>query len=76
MINIWIVIVYKTHANSSVVYYENFGVWDPNNGFVDERSTRILSKRRRDLQGQVISIAMVLTNNDSINHLTDYRYVW
>lgn len=68
-------IVYKTHANSSTAYYETFGRWNYDDGLIDERSTRILSKRRRDLKGRVVSVSMVLTNNDSMNHLTDYRYL-
>lgn len=54
------------------VYEEHFGTWNNKSGLFDRRTTRILSKRRRDLRGRVVSVAMVLTNNDSINHLTDY----
>lgn len=55
------------------VYEEYFGTWNSKNGLVDRRTTRILSKRRRDLRGRSVSVAIVLMNNDSINHLTDYR---
>lgn len=56
-----------------IPFDEHFGTWNYENGLIDQRSTRILSKRRRDLMGRVTSVAMVLTNNDSINHLTDQR---
>lgn len=69
------VAVYKTHTNEVKVIYEHFGVWSFENGLVDERSTRILSKRRLDLMRRKISVSMVLTHSDSLNHLTDYRYL-
>lgn len=53
-------------------YEEFFGTWNSKSGLIDRRTTRILSKRRRDLRGRIVSAAIVLTNNDSINHLTDY----
>lgn len=68
-----IILDYKTHKEMTFLYKEIFGTWSESNGLVDERSTRILSKRRRNLMGRTVSVAMVLTNNDSINHLTDYR---
>lgn len=65
--------VYKTHANAATVNYEHFGVWSFEGGILDERTTRILSKRRQDLMGREVSVSMVLTDDDSLNHLTDYR---
>lgn len=66
--------VYKIHSKSENIICEPFGKWSSENGLFDERSTRILSRRRRNLMGRTISVSMVLTNNDSINHLHDYRY--
>ncbi|XP_031624941.1 glutamate receptor ionotropic, delta-2-like [Contarinia nasturtii] len=64
---------YKIHAKANEVYYESFGTWSFADGLFDNRTNRILSKRRRNLKGRIISVSMVLTHNDSINHLTDYR---
>lgn len=66
--------VYKIHSTVEAITFEPFGRWSNETGLLDERSTRILSRRRRDLKGRTISVSMVLTNNDSINHLDDYRY--
>lgn len=57
-----------------VVTLEPFGEWSDEIGLLDQRSTRILSRRRRDLLGRTISVSMVISNNDSLNHLHDYRY--
>lgn len=66
-------VVYKIDANEEVVTFEAFGRWSDETGLLDQRSTRILSRRRRDLLGRTISVSMVISNNDSLNHLTDYR---
>lgn len=65
--------VYKTHKKMQSIYEEQFGTWDDVHGLIDKRSSRILSKRRHDMMGQTVSIAIVVTNNDSLNHLTDYQ---
>lgn len=57
-----------------VVAFEAFGKWSDETGLLDQRSTRILSRRRRNLLGRTISVSMVISNNDSLNHLNDYRY--
>lgn len=66
--------VYKIHSELGAITFEPFGRWNTETGLLDQRTTRILSRRRRDLIGRTISVSMVLTNNDSINHLNDYRY--
>lgn len=52
--------------------HEPFGKWDLKNGLIDCRSTRIISRRRKNLLGKVLIASIVLTNNDSINHMDDY----
>lgn len=47
-----------------------------NNHFIDLRSTSITSRRRINLSGYNFKASMVLTNNDTLNHLNDYRYFW
>lgn len=57
--------------------YENFGHWNFQNGLSDIRTTRVLSRRRRNLKGYRLIAPMVFTQNGSENHLDldDYRLV-
>lgn len=45
-----------------------------NNEFRDERKSTAVS-RRKDLNGVRLRACMVVTNNDTLNHLDDYRFV-
>lgn len=51
---------------------ENFGRIT-NGIFIDYRSTSITSRRRSNLFGLRLNASMVITDNDTMNHLTDYR---
>lgn len=42
--------------------------------FRDERKSTAVS-RRKDLNGVRLRACMVVTNNDTLNHLDDYRFV-
>jgi len=64
---------YKLNADSSELYFENFGKWNEAGGIVDERDTRIISRRRSNLRGKLISASYVTLNRNSRNHLTDFR---
>jgi len=65
---------YKTDANSDEIRYERFGVWHPQSGgIVDERNTKIISRRRANLHGKLITSSYVALNKNSRNHLTDFR---
>lgn len=44
-----------------------------NGQFIDDRSTAIISRRRQNLFGLHLKASMVVTNNETMNHLTDYR---
>lgn len=52
---------------------ENFGRI-ANGVFIDFRKTPITSRRRSNLFGLRLNASMVITDNDTLNHLTDYRY--
>lgn len=54
------------------IIIEMFGII-ANDSFIDQRVTSITSRRRQDLRGIKIEASMVITNNDTLNHLTDYR---
>lgn len=51
---------------------ENFGCIS-NGIFIDYRNISITSRRRSNLFGLHLNASMVITDNDTLNHLTDYR---
>lgn len=63
---------YKIDSNSSEIHYENYGRWSEQTGVVDERSIKVISKRRENLRGKLITTSYVALNKDSLNHLTDF----
>lgn len=55
------------------IIVENFGrIVD--DIFIDFRPTPITSRRRSNLFGLHLNASMVITDNDTLNHLTDYKY--
>ncbi|XP_068908237.1 ionotropic receptor 75a-like isoform X3 [Tenebrio molitor] len=64
--------IYKRHVNGSMLV-ENIGNWTKRHGFVDNGYEKIIYKRRRDLKKTILNSCIVITNNDSLNHLTDKR---
>lgn len=64
--------VYRIEATTENIY-ENYGFWNKTNGLTDLRTTSILARRRKNLRGKLLTASVVLTNNDSVNHLTDYK---
>lgn len=53
---------------------EIYGKWsNENNSFTDLRSTKITSRRRQNLRRTILKASMVITNNDTLNHLDDYQ---
>lgn len=59
--------VYKIGRETALIY-ESFGVWTRVNGLVDLRTTRILSRRRRNLQGHQLKASAALPTEGSENH--------
>lgn len=41
--------------------------------FIDYRETKVISRRRQNLRGINLKASIVITNNDTLNHLNDYR---
>lgn len=64
-------------AKGLPLIYENFGVWSNEKGFVDLRATRILSRRRRNLQGHQLKASTVFMEKgeESYTDLDDYQCV-
>lgn len=62
---------YRTDALQPMIV-EHFGrILD--GVFIDHRTIPITSRRRVNLFGLRFKAAMVITDNDTMNHLTDYR---
>lgn len=64
---------YKIDDNSTEIYFENYGVWNSaQSGIIDQRTTKIISRRRVDLKGKLMTTSYVALNKNSLNHLTDF----
>lgn len=66
--------IYRTSIDAPLTI-EGIGTVSNTNKFVDLRPTKITSKRRQNLGGINLTAAMVVTSNDTLNHLDDYRFV-
>lgn len=69
-------IVYSISKDSPLIY-EKFGTWNLSHGVVDIRKTRILSRRRRNLQKHQFIVGTVFMQEGSENYtdLDDYQFV-
>lgn len=63
--------LYRVDMRMSLIV-EQFGRIS-NGEFVDYRDTPITSRRRHNLFGLKLKASMVITDNDTLDHLTDYR---
>lgn len=62
---------YRT-SMSQPLQLEMFGIYSGKK-FHDYDRERTVVSRRKDLNGIELRASMVVTNNDTLNHLTDYR---
>lgn len=62
---------YKISSSDNLIT-EQFGLID-NNKFIDQRTTPVTSRRRQNLQQTQLKASMVITNNETLKHLNDYR---
>lgn len=67
-----IAIVYRT-AMSQPLIIEDYGTFG-NGSFNDVERIRSVVLRRQSLNGINLRASMVITNNDTLSHLTDYMY--
>lgn len=67
--------IYRTNLMSSLSI-EPIGIISMTDDFVDLRSTQITSRRRQNLGAIHLAASMVVTNNDTLNHLSDYQFVF
>ncbi|XP_044733585.1 ionotropic receptor 75a-like [Chrysoperla carnea] len=64
---------YKISKNTSLIE-ENYGEWNIENGIVDKRLEFGIARRRKNLQGLMMRVPLVVTNNDSMTHLNRFKY--
>lgn len=68
-----IVVAYRISVEKQLIY-EEYGSWSIGSGINDVRPTRIISQRRRNLQGHQLVAAGVWMNPESVNRdLDDYK---
>lgn len=65
--------VYRTGLMTPLIFEEIGFIVD--DIFIDYRETAIVSRRRQNLFGLNLKASMVVTNNETLIHLTDYRFV-
>lgn len=63
---------YKIEVNSHEIYYEHYGMWSSQSGIVDERKSTVISRRRANLHGKLITSSYVYLNASSRAHLMDF----
>lgn len=69
--NVYVKQIYKTAIQEDTII-EDIGLFE-NENFIDSRSSLITSRRRQNLQSIRLKASMVVTGNDTLDHLTDYR---
>lgn len=63
--------IYRTGLHEPVLIEEAGRLVDGH--FIDERTSYITSRRRQNLQATDLRASMVVTNNETLYHLTDYK---
>ncbi|XP_056633934.1 ionotropic receptor 75a-like [Diorhabda sublineata] len=64
--------IFKYRSNYPIEI-ENAGYWTKNGGYNDLDMEKIAVRRRRNMKGATLNTCVVVTNNDTLNHLTDKR---
>ncbi|KAJ8676245.1 hypothetical protein QAD02_012031 [Eretmocerus hayati] len=67
-----LVSIYRTDVNDSLRMEER-GHWDEGKMQLDVVDDRVASRRRRNLYGALVRSSLVVTEPDTLNHLTDYK---
>lgn len=62
--------IYRLHYDLLV---EPIGYWNKDDGFKNIEIEQITTRRRNNLKGLILNTCIVITNNDTLNHLTDKR---
>nr|CAH7747942.1 unnamed protein product [Callosobruchus chinensis] len=64
--------IYKRHERCPIIV-EDIGYWTPSGGLFENDIGKNMIRRRSNLMGTTLNTCIVITNNDSLNHLTDKR---
>nr|WJJ63351.1 ionotropic receptor 75s [Pachyrhinus yasumatsui] len=64
---------FRKHPNNEEFSIEEFGNWNKKLGFMKCKNFESSVARRRKNLGVVLNTSIVITHNDSLNHLTDKR---
>lgn len=67
--------VYRPSLAHDVIY-ESYGFWNVNYGLNVTIKDVFSANRRKNLFGTVLKSCLVITHNNSMNHLLDKRYVF
>lgn len=65
--------IYKRTNQPQQFVMKSRGSWSSNEGLMDARDTRVISRQRQNLMGMHFRSSMVISHNDSINHLEDFK---
>lgn len=57
------------------VISEDYGNWSVSHGIRVSRPGVVLFKSRMNLHRNPLTASIVITNNDTFSHLTDYRWI-
>ncbi|XP_023314633.1 probable glutamate receptor [Trichogramma pretiosum] len=71
-----VVSVYRTSKESRELLIEDIGHWDRGGGALSLSGSVgdvVAWRRRKNLRGTALKSSLVITNKDTINHLTDYQ---
>lgn len=63
--------IYRTAPLEDIIIENTGNIVD--GAFIEEHMSHITSRRRQNLRGLALKASMVVTNNDTLNHLTDYK---
>lgn len=66
--------LFKRHLNGKIKV-EYYAKWNVEQQLTIFEKEDIAAVRRKNLHGTVIRTAIVVTHNDTLNHLDDYRYL-
>lgn len=67
-------VVYKIKEYSTKLRVEKYGRWNETHGLTDERPSKIISWRRRNMQGELMTMVGVLLDNRTYQFFYTMRY--
>lgn len=68
-------LVYKIKEFSTKLRIETYGTWNESHGFTDERTSKVLSWRRKNLHGELMTMVGITMDNRSYTLFYSRRWV-